>query len=621
MKGGKKPKETRAEKKARKASVKAAKKAAKKAPASRVQSSESELQVSKVPVTIDTDDSKGSSVVRQAEDYAGSGMGSHTPAHKGTEVAFVSTEGDPNRPVIIGQVPNTESDSGIETKQDVSTPHFRQSDPKTVVDSNVIDQKSGGPSGDAQLRGGGDSTTTRFGGAHGAYPGGGEMEMIDDLLFAEPEINLDPNLWRHARILVPVDVQALVVDEVTSGSNWADLESTLQSYCVDCTKHWQFEPTIAACSCGSTNLETINKPPEKYATKSSGRAKGIHLHWAMPDALTHGEPKDDEDDVGYMNLTDMICLDCGNRWPDDTVTQCSECSSGNVLTAKQVAEQDIEIPNESDSDRSKGWHEMYDFPQLPDRWLVVRTWPKLVTIEAPDPVTSNDIYYWDKWNQAAWIVESDTLEVTPLSSWNKGPSFPHPPVASQEMTAVGPATGDPTWTVTYDNAEGRFTFHDAPHNIRGPLNYFVAGWYSDKTQDPLWCNDHTLQKDWWKKMDEYSWSVDKTLVEEYVNSVMEKNGVPWYLYTQMTPYWDNEIGQVKDNNSAESTSPLYSEEMESADRDYDSSIKTSGPSFDEKEFSSPKTTGVPTSPTPKGRGPPSFDNQDGDRKKSNRGDK
>jgi hypothetical protein len=598
VKGGKKPKETRAEKKARKASVKAAKKAAKKAPASRSQTlDESGLKVSKVPVTIDTDDSKGSSVARQAEDYAGAGMGSHTPAHKGSEVLI-------------------ESDSGIETKQDVSTPHFRQSDPKTVVDSNVIDQKSGGPSGDAQLR---------VDGAHGAYPGGGEMEFNDNFQLAPLEINLDPNLWRHARILVPVDVQALVVNEDTSGSSWADLESTLQSYCVDCTNHWRFEFTIAACpQCSSTNLETINKPPEKYTTKSSGRAKGIHLHWAMPDALTHGEPKDDEDDVGYMNLTDMICLDCGNRWSDDGVTQCSECSSGNVLTAKQVAEQDIEIPNESDSDRSKGWHEMYDFPQLPDRWLVVRTWPKLTTTPPiyAGPANSQPARYsWDKWNHAAWVIESDTLEVTPLSSWNKGPSFQPPASPSQEMTAVGPATGDPTWTVTYDNAEGRFTFYDEPHNIRGPLNYFVSGWYSDKTQDPLWCNEHTLQKDWWKKMDEYSWSVDKTLVEEYVNSVMEKNGVPWYKYTQMTPYWDNEIGQVKDNNSAESNPPLYSEEMESANRDYDSSIKTSGPSFDEKEFSSPKTTGVPTSPPPKGRGPPSFDSQDGDRKKSNRGDK
>ena len=593
MKGGKKPKETRAEKKARKASVKAAKKAAKKAPASRSQTlDESELKVPKVPVTIDTDDSKGSDVARQAEDHAGSGVGTHAPSHKGSEMLI-------------------ESDSGIETKQDISTPHFRQSDPKTVVDSNVIDQKSGGSSGDAQFR---------VEGAHGAYPGGEEMEMIDDLLLAGPQINLDPNLWRHARILVPVDVQALVVNEDTSGSSWADLESTLQSYCIDCTHHWVLDSSIAACpQCSSTNLETINKPPEKYATKSSGRAKGIHLHWAMPDALTHGEPKDDEDDVGYMNLTDMICLDCGNRWPDDTVTQCSECSSGNVLTAKQVAEQDIEIPNESDSDRSKGWHEMYDFPQLPDRWLVVRTWPKLTT--TPPGVGGSfeqARYSWDKWNQAAWVVESDTLEVTPLSSWNKGPSFPPPPAASQEMTAVGPATGDPTWTVTYDNAEGRFTFFDEPHNIRGPLNYFVAGWYSDKTQDPLWCSEYTLQKDWWKKMDEYSWSVNKTLVEEYVNSVMEENGVPWYLYTQMIAYWSIPIGRNSDYGSTPSP---YGEEMESARRDYDSSIKTSSSSFDEKEFSSPKTTDVPVTPPPKSRGPPNIEERDGGRNKSDRGDK
>ena len=56
-----------------------------------------------------TEDGKGSRFVRQAQDYAGAGMGSHYPAHKGTEVAFVCTEGDPNRPMILGQVPNAET--------------------------------------------------------------------------------------------------------------------------------------------------------------------------------------------------------------------------------------------------------------------------------------------------------------------------------------------------------------------------------------------------------------------------------------------------------------------------------------------------------------------------------
>ena len=57
----------------------------------------------------ETAEGKGSRFVRQAQDYAGAGMGSHFPAHKGTEVIFIFTEGDPNRPIICGQIPNAET--------------------------------------------------------------------------------------------------------------------------------------------------------------------------------------------------------------------------------------------------------------------------------------------------------------------------------------------------------------------------------------------------------------------------------------------------------------------------------------------------------------------------------
>lgn len=52
---------------------------------------------------------KSSRLVRQAEDYAGPGMGSHFPSHKGSEVVVTHEEGDPDRPIIIGQVPNPET--------------------------------------------------------------------------------------------------------------------------------------------------------------------------------------------------------------------------------------------------------------------------------------------------------------------------------------------------------------------------------------------------------------------------------------------------------------------------------------------------------------------------------
>ncbi len=44
--------------------------------------------------------------IRMAQSYAGSGYGTHNPQHKGTEVLITHIDGDPDRPIIIGAVPN-----------------------------------------------------------------------------------------------------------------------------------------------------------------------------------------------------------------------------------------------------------------------------------------------------------------------------------------------------------------------------------------------------------------------------------------------------------------------------------------------------------------------------------
>ena len=44
--------------------------------------------------------------VRMAQHYAGSGYGSHFPLHKGTEVLLAFYDGNPDRPIIVGTVPN-----------------------------------------------------------------------------------------------------------------------------------------------------------------------------------------------------------------------------------------------------------------------------------------------------------------------------------------------------------------------------------------------------------------------------------------------------------------------------------------------------------------------------------
>ncbi len=51
--------------------------------------------------------------IRMAQPYAGNSYGMHFPLHKGTEVLLTFIDGDPDRPIIAGSVPNPETASPI----------------------------------------------------------------------------------------------------------------------------------------------------------------------------------------------------------------------------------------------------------------------------------------------------------------------------------------------------------------------------------------------------------------------------------------------------------------------------------------------------------------------------
>ena len=579
MKRSKKPKETRAEKRARKANdkavkkaekarEKAAKKVAKKESARSKTSSkftsssksttistdvtigheknvkvidESELQVSKVPVTIDTDDSKGSRFVQQAQDYAGAGMGSHYPSHKGAEVAAVSTEGDPNRPMILGQVPNSESDSDFDSKQDFLAERLGDGDsqrtgmtdsgdanskwqnvivdrgedafiePQTVQAQEVIVQDTTDDSGldmslidNVQIKGG---------------------LQADGPLGGLGELDLNQNLWDGMRVLVPVDVQALVVPPTPQIQEWANLET-----------NWEVKQPTTSPKSINKNLSHGNslwaKAPLAFEKKvlssqqmtqfsgeagnAFGRPAGIHLHWAMPDALMRGSTISDDTEPEYLNLDDNICGACGNSWPSSgSSTLCPECNSGNVMTADAAARSNLEVPHETEADAQKNLNELFTFPQLPNRWLVVRSWGN----DPQVPLSSK-----------AWIIESETLNVTPLEQWSPTSMS----AETNDMTAIGPNSGDINWMVTYDNSEGRFTFHDTPEdNVVGPLNYFVSGWYDAKERDPLWCSANKSQPKWWEQLAELGWSLDQQHVTDKVDQSMIEEGISWLYYSSV----------------------------------------------------------------------------------------
>jgi len=61
----------------------------------------------------DSTDGKASRWIRMAQPYAGDGFGMHFPQHKGTEVLLTFIDGDPDRPIISGTVPNPETGSPV----------------------------------------------------------------------------------------------------------------------------------------------------------------------------------------------------------------------------------------------------------------------------------------------------------------------------------------------------------------------------------------------------------------------------------------------------------------------------------------------------------------------------
>ena len=61
----------------------------------------------------DSADGKASRWIRMAQSYAGADYGMHFPLHKGTEVLLTFVDGDPDRPIISGTVPNPETGSPV----------------------------------------------------------------------------------------------------------------------------------------------------------------------------------------------------------------------------------------------------------------------------------------------------------------------------------------------------------------------------------------------------------------------------------------------------------------------------------------------------------------------------
>jgi len=191
-------------------------------------------------------------------------------------------------------------------------------------------------------------------------------------------------------------------------------------------------------------------------------AEGVHLHWAMPDGLMKGEEIHNPND--------------------------------------EVAE-DVDLS------------EMFDFPKLPDRWLVLRHWTRS---NGSGAIT-------------AWVIDSDKQEVTPLNLCRNSEST----TALSALDDGIPNNGDDTgWTGTYHGSEGRFTFHENPgQDVSGPLSYSITGWYNNPTDDPLMCDTETTRGKWMDMMESLGWEYPQDEIVEMVNSKTPIQSKPMFTET------------------------------------------------------------------------------------------
>ncbi|HYK35311.1 hypothetical protein [Alloacidobacterium sp.] len=253
---------------------------------------------------------------------------------------------------------------------------------------------------------------------------------------------------RTPRVLVPIQVDALVVRG--QGGTWAD--------CL------MKNPPPGATTASRRDL----LPPP--FTNQAARATGVYLHWALPDALTHGT----------ASVTSQ---------PAQGSTQQSSSSSSQTA-ATNVADA--------------------TFPAIPDRWLVVRYYPS-------GSITSRRAI--EAWVLRAGDYPTDSSgpqpipippQPIPIDQWTEaGPSA----ISRDDITAMG--RGDAAWAAYYDNVQNRLGFYDSLKDVQqGPISYLVCGWYSNSDRDPLGAAQIKSLSDFYAKMAEFQWKLEDGELQE-----------------------------------------------------------------------------------------------------------
>lgn len=218
---------------------------------------------------------------------------------------------------------------------------------------------------------------------------------------------------QKTRLLVPMDIEALLVGQA-GGSSWVDLKPDFRSI--------YFNQFLGQ------QLESRPFGP----TVSDLHGPGVHLHWALPDGLTHGSQEPGED-LKFPLVP--------NRWLVVRYSDQGTEKNAQFLCRTWIVESDTVTGDDN-----------------------AQSWPHLSS-ENPRQEKDYRVFVGKRFDFAGWQEQSSTERI--------------------DITAAG--YGDPSFAAFYPACKGILGFHDG--DLDGlentTLNYFVAGWYSSASYDPL----------------------------------------------------------------------------------------------------------------------------------------
>lgn len=223
-------------------------------------------------------------------------------------------------------------------------------------------------------------------------------------------------------LLVPISVNALVMGQQNQdlGNGFADIRANYSLL---------------------NNAQFLgNEIEPDFFTTGTNPGNGVHLQWALPDALTHSTPSETSD-IDYPAVP--------NRWLIIRTSTIDGDTSETVASTAWVIVSDYL----TDPTRSSG--EDADYTLLP-------------AIPGNGVNNFDDTYY-------TWLGESFDY---PSNYPPSGGSY------LDKLTAVGP--GDPSFAAYYQSSKSVFGFYDPLENqSNASLTYLVIGWYSDSSNDIL----------------------------------------------------------------------------------------------------------------------------------------